>query len=340
MHKTVNIYFVASPLQYLAASAIAEHLEHNGRQVLIWYKPAIESVIIPQDWDATCYMPWPRLEPLPGIFGRIRRQLQNLELVANLVGKCEVLNIHSAVFDTEAINFFLRALPRTSGAKQMHARILPDGVISTRRYPLSLLKQALQYLKKTRLLIDPRLDYWCFRGDRIGSDAPFCDRIYVMAGFPHEYPSNKVITLPSLVKRPNTGTKTTRKALVVGQPLVGSGLISASALDVITKEIHDWLVQKQFDVIEYKGHPKDPNSELCHNDYIVLQLNESLETWMSKTHYDAVLGVRSSSLLFARQIYSADTKVVAFGWNRIKFKSNAECNDMRQVFIKCGIKLN
>jgi hypothetical protein len=47
--------------------------------------------------------------------------------------------------------------------------------------------------------VAPELDYWCFGGDRIGSDAPFCDRIYVIAGLPHEYPADKVVVLPPLV---------------------------------------------------------------------------------------------------------------------------------------------
>jgi hypothetical protein len=47
--------------------------------------------------------------------------------------------------------------------------------------------------------VAPELDYWCFSGDRIGSDAPFCDRIYVIPGLPHEYPADKVVVLPPLV---------------------------------------------------------------------------------------------------------------------------------------------
>lgn len=340
MQAVANIYFVASPLQYLAASAIAEQFEAGGRQILVWYKPGVGSVVIPERWEAAVYMPWPRLEPLPGPFGRHRRLVENIEMVAALVGKCETLRIHSAVFDTEAINYFLRALPVACGAEEMTARILPDGVISIRRYPLSVVKRLLQHLKKVRSLVDPRLNYWRFAGDRIGSDAPFCDRIYVMPGFPHEYPVDKVVTLPPLVRRQDLDAATSqRKALVVGQPLVGAGLMSSSALNKVSDEIHDWLLQERFDVIEYKGHPKDPNLELCRDGYVVLQLDEPLETWMSKTHYDAVIGVRSSALMFARQIYSPQTKVVGFGWESVRFKSDAERSDMRSLFHASGILL-
>lgn len=81
----------------------------------------------------------------------------------------------------------------------MKARILPDGIISIHRYPLSITKRLAQYARKLRRLIAPELDYWCFSGDRIGSDAPFCDRIYVIPGLPHNYPADKVVVLPPLV---------------------------------------------------------------------------------------------------------------------------------------------
>lgn len=340
MQEVVNIYFVSSPLQYLASKAIADTFERNGRQILIWYKPGVGPVVIREDWDAIAYMPWPRLEPLPGLFGRQRRLIENIEMVAALAGTCDVLQIHSAVFDTEAINYFLKALPSLCGARHMSARILPDGIISIRRYPLNILKRFLQQLKRVRRFIDPRLSYWPFTGDRIGSDAPFCDRIYVMPGLPHEYPAEKVSILPPLVKplmSKSDTNKTAKRALVVGQPLVTTGLIAESSLPIITDDIFNWLVKERFDIIEYKGHPKDKSLELCRNEYTVLEFNEPLENWMSKTRYDAVIGVRSSALLFARQIYPPDTKVIAFGWSKVKFKSKNEYDDMFNAFKDIGI---
>lgn len=342
MAQCVNIYFVASPLQYLVARAIRDKFEAGTRQILVWYKRGVEPVVVKEDWDAAIYMPWPRFEPLPGLFGRHRRLLDNIKTVAALVGRCETLNIHSAVFDTEAINYFLRALPVACRSEKMSARILPDGIISVRRYPLSGLKRLLQYLKKVRRLADPQLNYWCFSGDRIGSDAPFCDRIYVLPGLPHEYPPDKVVVLPPLVNRIAPDVKSVRKrALVVGQPLVGAGLLgNKTDLGHITQEINGWLMVHQFELVDYKCHPKDPNLELCLDSYNILHLKEPLEIWMSKTHYDAVIGVRSSALLFARQIYSPDTEVIAFGWDRIKFKSGYEYNDMKNVFVACGVQLH
>lgn len=343
MGARVAVYFVASPLQYLAARRIAENFEAGARQVLVWYKPGVTPIVREADWDAASYMPWPRWEPLPGPFGRHRRLRDNIRRVAALVGPCDSLHIHSAVFDTEAINYFLRALPKACGAREMRARILPDGIISIRRYPLAPAKRLAQYARKLRRLVAPELDYWCFGGDRIGSDAPFCDRIYVIAGLPHEYPADKVVVLPPLVTPragAAAGAAAERTALVIGQPLVGAGLMKPADRDAVSDEIRAWLAALGIRRIIYKGHPKDPDQELKQPDYETLSLDEPLEVHLANTPYDAVVGVRSSALLFARQTSPASTRVVAFGWGRVRFKSDDERRQMGEAFRSTGVVLN
>lgn len=341
MQEKVALYFVASPLQYLAAQRIADSFETDAYQVLVWYKPGVTPIVQATDWDACAYMPWPRWEPLPGPFGRLRRQKSNIEQIAGLIGRCKSLHIHSAVFDSEAINYFLRALPKRCSAEEMKARILPDGIISIRRYPLTLIKRLIQCTRKLRYLYDRELNYWCFSGDRIGSDAPFCDLIYVLPGLPHEYPQDKVVTLPALVqaiKIQQAAPSSQRRALVIGQPLVSAGLMNAKDRDAVTIEIRNWLAAQGIKQIFYKGHPKDPKQELLHPDYEAITLDTPLEVHLSNTLYDAVVGVRSSALLFARQTSPKTTQVVAFGWSKIKFKSDFEKSAMKSAFDTCGIQ--
>lgn len=341
--RKVAVYFVASPLQYLAARRIAQTFEPDARQLLVWYKPGLKSIVDPSEWDACVYMPWPRLEPLPGLFGTHRRLRENIRLVGDLVGTCETLVLHSAVFDTEAINYFLYALPTISNAKKVYARILPDGLGSLRRYPLSLQKRLLQRTRKLRRLIAPELNYQCFSGDRIGSDAGFCDRIYTVDGLPCEYPKEKVCMLPPLVQlapaSQDACLSTVRRALVLGQPLTDSGLLSSRELNEITAEIRDWLRRQGFTHIDYKGHPKDPAHELYHPDYQVINPERALESYMASTPYHAVIGVSSSALLFARQIYPDSVNVIAFGLGKVKFRSKEEGEGIKKVFGAFGVKL-
>ena len=335
----VAVYFVASPLQYMVARAIAGHFEPGAKQVLIWYKKGVEPVVIASDWDEAFYMPWPRREPLPGKMGRHKRLLENLDRVATAVGRCDEIVLHSAVFDTEAINYFIRGLPPQVEARSLSGRILPDGLISIRRYPLSRWMQLAQWSRSLRQIFEPRLKYTRFSGDRIGSDAVFCDRIYVLPGLPNEYPPEKVVCLPPLARALPPRASSMRRALVVGQSLTDTRILSNADCDDITRELHEWLVAQGFEEIDYKGHPKDPKHELYAPGDQILTLNVPLESWMSQTYYDAVVGVRSSALLFARQIYPSSTRVVAFGWDRIRFKSQKEAQDMLSAFKACGVEI-
>jgi hypothetical protein len=161
MSDRVAVYFVASPLQYLAARRIAEAHEAGARQVLVWYKPGVTPIVREADWDAAGTCPGRAGSPCRGPSGACAGSVPTSAWWPAW-SAAATLHIHSAVFDTEAINYFLRALPAGCGATQMRARILPDGLISIRRYPLSAAKRLAQYARKLRRLIAPELDYWCF----------------------------------------------------------------------------------------------------------------------------------------------------------------------------------
>ena len=103
--------------------------------------------------------------------------------------------------------------------------------------------------------------------------------------------------------------------------------------------IREWLARHDVTEIDYKAHPKDPAHELRHPDYHLIDPTGALETYLASTNYDFVIGVRSSALLFARQIYPQAVEVVAFGWDRVRFKSKAEQNDMKKTFLMCGVKV-
>ncbi|MEW6765586.1 MAG: polysialyltransferase family glycosyltransferase [Pseudomonadota bacterium] len=337
--QRVAIYFVASPLQYLAARRIAEHFEQGARQIIVYYKHGVAPIVRAEEWDAAAYMPWPRFEPLHGPFGRLRRLRKNLHDVADLVGSAHEIHLHSAVFDTEAINYFVRGLPRLTGATILKARILPDGIISIRRYPLSALKRIGQCLRKLRRLVAPELEYSCFSGDRIGSDATFVDRIYIQPSIPHQYSLAKVVMLPPLVERDAAMTATTSRALVIGQPLSGAGLMSPAQSEQTGREIEAWLKTQGATEVHYKAHPKDPNRELFRPDYQLLELNEPLESYMARNAYAYIIGVRSTVLFLARELYGPDARILAFGLERVRFKSQGEKQDMLELMEQLNIEM-
>ena len=347
MRRTA-VFFVASPLHYLAARRVALDHESDARHVLVYYNPVLEPVVRPGDWDATLYIPWPRFEPLPGLFGRHRRLLENLRRVADAVGPTDTLVLHSPVFDTEAINYFLRALPKLTGAASMQARILPDGLLNVQRYPLSLAKRGAQRLRGLRRWVSPVLDYWHFSGDRIGSDAPFVDRIYVLAGFPHRYDPARTVKLAPLVEQQGAGAGRSAaegaappRALVIGQPLVSFGLMKEADRAATSQEIEEWLAGACPGPVDYKAHPREGDRhELREPHYHLLQIDEPIESYLARTPYAVVAGCCSTALFIARQIYGAEVRIAAFGVDRVHFKGAGKRENTLALMRELSIEVH
>ncbi|MFM2120066.1 MAG: hypothetical protein RL722_1534 [Pseudomonadota bacterium] len=340
--RRVAVYFVATPLHYLCARLVARHFEPGARQVLLWYLPGAGPVVRAADWDVAAPLPWPRFDPLPGPFGRQRRLVDNLRLVAELAGPCEELVLHAPVYDTEAINYFLHALPRRCGARVMQARILPDGLGSMTAQPLSGRRRLAQRLRLLRRLVAPSLRYTTYAGDRTGADAAFCDRVYVLPGFPHPYPPAKAQPLPPLADPAAQAARREgqpRRALVVGQPLLAHHLIDVAGLAAVTAEIHAWLADQGITEVLYKAHPRDPHHELRGPNDRLLEIDEALESWMAREPLDAVVGVHSTALLMARQIYGAQTAVCGFGWETVTFRSPQARQEALDAFRLAGVTL-
>lgn len=335
------VYFVASPLHYLAARRVAQDHEAGARQVLVCYRPALAGMICRGDWDAVVLMPWPRFDPLPGPFGRLRRTLANLREVAAAVGPVDELVLHSPVYDTEAINYFLRALPNLTGARALQARILPDGLLNLRRHPLSTTRRWAHYLRGLRRLVSPLLNYTPFRGDRIGSDAPFIDRIYVLNGFGHEYDAARVQVLAPLA---TTSAKTvspvsSRRALVLGQPLVAVGLMSDAERDEVAGRISSWLQAQGVGEVHYKPHPREGEAaELSQPHYRLLKIDEPLESYLARNDYDVVTGCCSTGLYTARQVMGDAVRIAAFGFDKVRFKSAKAREELVQLSRRLHIE--
>jgi len=342
-----TVFFVASPLHYLAARRVAFDHERGARHVLVCYNRVLEPVVRPEDWDAVLYIPWPRFEPLPGPFGRHRRLLENLRRVAEAVGPVDTLVLHSPVFDTEAINYFLRALPRMTGAASMQARILPDGLLNVQRYPLSLAKRGIQWLRGLRRLVSPTLDYSRFSGDRIGSDASFVDRIYVLAGFPHRYDPLRTVTLGPLVdvatpqQRADCAGEQPARALVVGQPLVAFGLMDEADRAAVSSAISDWLKQASPGPVDYKPHPREgERHEMREPHYHLLEIDEPIESYLARTPYAIVAGCCSTALFIARQIYGPHVRIAAFGVDRVRFKGEGKRENTLALMRELSIEVH
>lgn len=338
----VNLFLVYSPLHCLAAERIVDYFEADAKNCVFYLKPKSERLLNKERWDIVAALPWPRFYPLPGIFGRLRRTLENLRILGDAcIGADEIL-LHTPVIDTEAVNYAINYLRRRYPAARLAVRLTPDGLLNVKRHPQPIGKRLMQYLRKGLRFFCPELDYYPFAGDRTGSDDVIVERIYLLPGLPHEYNRHKVVEIPSLVNVSSSklNEDAARTALVIGQPLIVYKRMTAESVAVVTQGIREFLRQNGYERIFYKAHPRDATHEYCHADYAELNIDETLEAHLASHHYGMVIGVCSTALLTARMILPAHCRVVACGFERMIFTSEQESQILSQPFRQIGIELH
>lgn len=338
--RVVNLFLIYSPLHYLGAESIAANFEKGARNCLFYLRPEYRELVDPAVWDEVRFLPWPRLYPEKGFLGGMRRARNNLRLVGELCDGATEIRLHTTVIDSEAVNYLINYLRSGFPAARFSIRIIPDGLLNIRRRPLNRIKLALQYLKKVRRLVAPELNYYTFRGDRIGSDDPLVDRIYLMPCLPHEYDAAKVVELPSLVTFTGADEEARPlRALVVGQPLLGFKRMTPEHIATVTEGIRDFIAGLGITDVVFKAHPKDKTRVLAAPQYRDLELREPLELHLAHTSYDLVIGVFSTALVTARLILPESSRVVAYGANLLRYRYSAERGEIEECFKSCGVEI-
>lgn len=338
---TVNLFMVYSPLHCLCAEQIAGHFEPGATNVAFYLKREFGPLLRESLWDATAYLPWPRFEPEPGMFGRLRRTRSNLELVAGFCRGAARIVLHTTVIDTEAINYNIKYLMRTFPGAKFSVRLFPDGWMNVKRHPLGPVKELLQYSRLLRRLACRDLHFYRFRGCRTGADDKLVDRIYVLPRFPHQYDPAKVVTLP-LVGPGDAETdreRVLKRALVLGQPLIAYKRMTRESVAAVTRGIGAYLRARGIEEIYYKSHPRDKTREYALAEYRELAIDKPLEHHLAEHPYGVVIGVCSTGLLTGRMVLPQWCTVVSCGINLMKFDNDKEQGNFMDIFGRLGVEI-
>jgi len=303
--------------------------------ILICYKPKLQEIVSDPIWDETLYMPWPRYEPLPGFFGVSKRLLSNINLVEKTLEKSPNIYCFSATYDNEAVNYFINYFKKNSTNSSFS--LIPDGALNLIRYPQSLMSRILKILRFFRLLYSRNLRYTYYSGDRLGADSDLVKSIYVIPGLRTEYNTAKVIQLKPFFSTKVIKADQKKRALIIGQPLTGYKLIDRKRLMEISREIREWSSTHDIDEIFYKAHPKDKEENLFEKGYKLLPEEVLVENFLSNNYFDYVIGVHSSVLIFAKQLYGNQAEVISFGLNKLKFKNQSLKIKLHNLYHEQGI---
>lgn len=340
-NQTVNLFMVYSPLHCLCAEQIVQHFESGARNAIFYLKPEFRDLVNESHWDFVTYLPWPRFEPEPGYFGRIRRTRHNLDIVAGFCRGARQIVLHTTVIDTEAINYNINFLRETFPEADFRIRLIPDGTMNVERQSLGFFRELLQYSRLARRIVCPELHYYRFKGDRTGSDDRLVDRIYLLPRFPHQYNPAKVVYLPSFLQTSDGSDKerVMKRALVIGQPLIAYKRMTRESVAAVTGKISDYLHDCGIEEVYYKSHPRDATREYAQEEYSELVLDKPLEHHLAECPYGVVIGVCSTGLLTARMILPDWCKVVSCGINLMKFPNNKERSSYTDIFRKLDVEI-
>jgi hypothetical protein len=337
----VNLFMVYSPLHCLAAESIAEFFEKDTRNCIFYLKRGYDELIDPAHWESVQFLPWPRFYPMRGFLGRTRRLMANLQMLAAECEGYSTIRLHSPVIDTEAVNYSINFLKKKFPSARFSVRLLPDGLLNIQRNPLGRFKEIFQYTKKMRRLISPSLNYYIFKGDRTGADSSIVDRIYILPRFPHEYHAGKVVELPPLIQYDANTAETGDEpcALVLGQPLVGFGLMTQGAMERVSQGIRGFIERAGFCRVDYKAHPREKKLEFFQSSYRKIDLSMPFEAFLVKNPYDLVVGISSTALVTARYILPEGCRVVAYGLEEVCFKDEKVRQGIESLFRRLGIEI-
>ena len=319
----------------IAKDVIQKKKLFKPKCILICYKPKLQEIVSDPIWDSTLYMPWPRYEPLPGFFGVSKRLLSNIKLVEKTIEKKTNIYCFSATYDNEAVNYFINFFKKNSINSSFS--LIPDGALNLIRYPQSPMSRFIKILRLFRLLYSRKMSYTFYGGDRLGADADFVQSIYVLPGLKTEYDNGKVIKLKPFFSSKLIKRDQKKRALIIGQPLTGYKLIDRQRLMNISGEIKEWSRAHNIEEVYYKTHPKDKEENLFEEGYKLLSGEVLVEKFLSNNYFDYVVGVHSSVLIFAKQLYGNQTEVISFGLDKLKFKNQSLKIKLYNLYHELGI---
>jgi len=337
--KKEALFFIASPLHLICAEAIVSTLRTETTCRLFYLKPDLESIIKHKNWSSVDYLPWPRHFPLPGLFGRYRRIIENAKTVENKCKEATDISLYMPVIDSEAYNYNICISRQILHGRDPDVNLIPDGLLNIKRHSQGKTREYSKYFRKLRKIFTPWLDYYIYKGDRTGADASIVKKIYTLPNTPHEYDTNKAHEISFPKEQQNTLLSNTNKALIIGQPLTSYNILTKDNLNYLTEALNNFLIGNDITETDYKAHPRDKINELYTPNYNKISPDEPLETYLIKNPYKIIISIYSTALFLSRILSSTNSRCVSFGIDLVDLTSNEEKTELINLFKKNKIEI-
>lgn len=336
--KSVNVYFADGDFKLLECELIREQYADAGTHCLFTHSESLLQLCREGNWDSQQLLQWRFKKNIRKYIGIRQRILDNLNAVASVCDGADVITLHLNVIFSERLNYYIRYLQSCFPKATLRVRLLFDGTVNLNRRPMHGMRLLPQYFNQLKWCWEPRINYYRYRGDRLGADADIVDRIYGPEGFPHEYPQQKFQPL-RFAKGANT-TSTSRRALVLGTPVSRIRNLTKSDEQLIGDIIEREIIAGGFEHVTYKPHPEELTHGLClcRHDYEVLATERCAERLLTEQAYTTVFGNFTTALATAK-LCAPQTRVVTCGLDVVERKAPTSTSSYRKMCEKLDIEV-
>jgi len=342
MSSSTAIYLVKTELEALASEIIAKQFEPDSLNLLIYNKKAEPHLINPLAFQSRLASSYAQGKGILAEKKSIYKNLKDLSTeLRRLNPKPTYIYIHLPRLSTSKTNYCVNYLRREFPQSILRVRLIPHGLVSVDLIPLTFFKRLKLLRKKLHPanLLFPSLSYYAPKGDLIGGLDEIVDRIYTFKGLSTPYPTQKVVELSGLRSyiQSTPKARTTRSAVIIGQPLLKNGSISESAHAVVRRQIHDWLKNNSFQTIYYSRHPRSGETlDFFEEDYQLLEQNGPVEIALCDIQPEVVISCYSTALATAKVLFGDEIRAISFG---LALTQSDKKSGLSKYFESMGIEL-
>ena len=337
-----NVYVINSGFQLVASVLLAQERQHN---IFLCLEESLCQKVKLQNKKWPAY--FIKFQKLNGLFGRQRGIQRYLKSIFDILTNHSIkkINFFMPIISGSQYNYIIHSAKTKYGKKNITINIIPDGAANLEKFPLTS-KNRKKIIKKEKSIFERtfNIKYTPYYDDKYGIVSDAVDNIYIIPDMPHQYPKNKVISLPKpKIKGINAKNKS-KKVLILGQYLASTGLITKEAEIETKNRIVKLINENKYKDIYYIPHTmtKSHNyfNELLIDGAKIIPPEKPIELYMmDDNHFDVVIATLSSALITTKIFFGKDIRVISIGTELLPEKTHDIFKESISFYKQLGIEV-
>ena len=342
MQGQIKYIFIADgDFKVFLSELIAKQYCTDGEHHLITFTPRIQETWDLYHWHSKTLLPWSHKQGFCKKYLHIRSRIhQILKHFTEICEGADEIYVHAYQIYSERTNYIINHIRKNFSTAKFRFRLIPDGTLNMQIRPSGGIRRIPQFINKLKWLHDTSINYYTYKGDRLGSEAEIVDRIYLPRGFPNEYDESRVY--PINIKGKKLLVSERKRVLVAGTALIQVGMCDKKHMDLCATKIKNIIDGLGFFEVFYKPHHKETedNLNLFHDSYKYLNTKNGIERIILEGNFECIISVCSTSLITSKLIYP-DLNVISVGQDLIEkvARKSASIHSYRSACDDLGIKL-